>query len=82
MKKMGSVSQVLDFLRGGPFGGSVASDVDPKSFAHRGDRGFDAPRRALPEIVNGSRAANCEGPGTKVEDVNRLLRQHTRMKKY
>ena len=38
--------------------------------------------RRYPQIVNGSRRKRiARGSGTKVEDVNRLLKQHAQMKK-
>jgi signal recognition particle subunit SRP54 len=86
MKKMGSMSQVLDFLpKVGPFRQMPSpADLDPKSLA-RIEAIVDSmtpEERRYPQIVNGSRRKRiAKGSGTKVEDVNRLLRQHTQMKK-
>jgi signal recognition particle subunit SRP54 len=86
MKKMGSISQVLDFLpKVGPFRQMPgASEVDPKALV-RIEAIVDsmtAEERRYPQIVNGSRRKRiARGSGTKVEDINRLLKQHAQMKK-
>jgi signal recognition particle subunit SRP54 len=86
MKKMGSLSQVLDFLpKVGPFRQMPSpADLDPKSLL-RIEAIVDSmtiEERRYPQIVNGNRRKRiARGSGTKVEDVNRLLRQHAQMKK-
>ncbi len=86
MKKMGSLSQVLDFLpKVGPFRQMPSpSELDPKSLV-RIEAIVDSmtpDERRYPQIVNGSRRKRiAKGSGTKVEDINRLLKQHAQMKK-
>ena len=86
MKKMGSMTQMLDFLpKVGPFRQMPSpSDLDAKQLV-RIEAIVDSmtpDERRYPQIVNGSRRKRiAKGSGTKVEDVNRLLRQHVQMKK-
>ena len=86
MKKMGSISQVLDFLpKVGPFRQMPSpSELDPRSLV-RIEAIVDSmtpEERRYPQIVNGSRRKRiAKGSGTKVEDINRLLKQHAQMKK-
>ena len=86
MKKMGPLSQVLDFLpKVGPFRQMPsAAEMDPKALTRIGAiiDSMTPDERRYPQIVNGSRRKRiAKGSGTKVEDVNRLLRQHAQMKK-
>ena len=86
MKKMGSLSQVLDFLpKIGPFRQMPkAAEMDPKALTRIGAiiDSMTSDERRYPQIVNGSRRKRiAKGSGTKVEDVNRLLKQHAQMKK-
>ncbi|HKB70725.1 MAG TPA: signal recognition particle protein [Thermoanaerobaculia bacterium] len=86
LKKMGPLSQVLDFLpKIGPFRQMPsAADMDPKALSRIGAiiDSMTADERRYPQIVNGSRRKRiAKGSGTKVEDVNRLLKQHAQMKK-
>jgi len=86
VQKMGSLSQMLDFLpKVGPFRQlSAASEIDPKALVRvEAILGSMTPEeRKFPQIVNGSRRKRiAAGSGTKVEDINRLLRQHAQMKK-
>jgi signal recognition particle subunit SRP54 len=86
MKKMGPLSQVLDFLpKIGPFRQMPsAAEMDPKALTRIGAiiDSMTADERRYPQIVNGSRRKRiAKGSGTKVEDVNRLLKQHAQMKK-
>ena len=83
---MGSMSQMLDFLpKVGPFRQMPSpSELDPKSLV-RIEAIVDSmtpDERRYPQIVNGSRRKRiAKGSGTRVEDVNRLLRQHVQMRK-
>jgi len=86
MKKMGPLSQVLDFLpKVGPFRQMPkAAEMDPKGLTRIGAiiDSMTPDERRYPQIVNGSRRKRiARGSGTKVEDVNRLLKQHAQMKK-
>jgi signal recognition particle subunit SRP54 len=86
MKKMGPLSQVFDFLpKLGPFRQMPkAAEMDPKALTRIGAiiDSMTADERQYPNIVNGSRRKRiAKGSGTKVEDVNRLLKQHAQMKK-
>jgi signal recognition particle subunit SRP54 len=86
MKKLGPLSQILDFLpKVGPFRQmSASSELDEKQLV-RVEAMIDSmtpEERRFPQIVNGSRRKRiARGSGTKVEDVNRLLKQHAQMKK-
>jgi len=86
MKKMGPLSQVLDFLpKLGPFRQMPkAAEMDPKALVRIGAiiDSMTPDERRYPQIVNGSRRKRiARGSGTKVEEVNRLLKQHAQMKK-
>ncbi len=86
MRKMGPLSQVLDFLpKVGPFRQMPsAAEMDPKALTRIGAiiDSMTSDERRYPQIVNGSRRKRiAKGSGTKVEDVNRLLKQHAQMKK-
>lgn len=86
MKKMGPLSQMLDFLpKVGPFRQMPkAAEMDPKGLTRIGAiiDSMTPDERRYPQIVNGSRRKRiARGSGTKVEDVNRLLKQHAQMKK-
>ncbi|HET7451462.1 MAG TPA: signal recognition particle protein [Thermoanaerobaculia bacterium] len=86
MRKMGPLSQVLDFLpKIGPFRQlPSAAEMDPKALTRIGAiiDSMTPDERRYPQIVNGSRRKRiARGSGTKVEDVNRLLKQHAQMKK-
>jgi signal recognition particle subunit SRP54 len=86
VQKMGSLSQMLDFLpKVGPFRQMAGSaEIDPKALV-RVEAIIDSmtpEERRFPQIVKGSRRKRiAAGSGTKVEDINRLLRQHAQMKK-
>jgi signal recognition particle subunit SRP54 len=86
MKKMGPLTQILDFLpKAGRFRQMAgAQDVDPKNLV-RVEAIIDSmtpDERRYPQILNGSRRKRiARGSGTRVEDVNRLLKQHAQMKK-
>lgn len=86
MKKMGPLSQMLEFLpKVGPFRQMPkAADLDPKALARIEAMisSMTPAERRYPQIVNGSRRKRiARGAGVKVEDVNRLLKQHVEMKK-
>ena len=83
MKKMGSLSKIIDMLPG-----AKVTDED----AERGEkqlrqaesiiRSMTPAERAKPSLINPSRKRRiAAGSGTRVEDVNRLLRQLEQSKK-
>ena len=86
MKKMGPISQMLEFLpRVGPFRQMPkAADLDPKALTRLEAMisSMTPDERRYPQIINGNRRKRiAKGSGTRVEDVNRLLKQHAEMKK-
>jgi signal recognition particle subunit SRP54 len=85
MKKMGSLSQVLNHLpQSGPFKGLNKLSIDDKKILH-----FEAiinsmtmDERENPNIINGSRRSRiARGSGRSVSEVNQLLKQFAEMKK-
>lgn len=86
MKKMGSLSQILGFLpKVGPFRQmSAASDLDEKELVRVEAiiNSMTPEERRYPQVINGRRRQRiARGSGTRVEHVNRLLKQHAQMKK-
>jgi len=86
MKKMGSMTQVLDFLpKVGPFRQMPSpTELDPR-FLVRLEAIVDSmtpEERRYPQIVSGSRRKRiAKGSGTTVQEINRLLKQYLQMKK-
>lgn len=83
IKKMGSIKSLMAMLPG--VGDKVKDiDIDEKQF-YRVDAiitSMTLEERAKPSIVNPSRKKRiAAGSGTKVEDVNRLLKQFEQMQK-
>ncbi|MGC8891127.1 MAG: signal recognition particle protein [Candidatus Saccharicenans sp.] len=85
LKKMGSLSDLLDFLpKVGPFKGIGSLNVDDKRLIY-----FEAiinsmtpEERENPRIINGSRRARiARGSGRPVQEVNQLLKQFFEMEK-
>jgi len=85
MKKMGSLSQILNLLpAGGPFRDVSKINIDDKKILH-----FEAiinsmtpEERQNPKIINGSRRKRIAmGSGRSVAEVNQLLKQFLEMKK-
>jgi signal recognition particle subunit SRP54 len=85
VKKMGSLQQVLSMI---PGLGSAARDVDTEA----GERelkhasaiidSMTPLERGDPSVINGSRRKRiARGSGTRVEDVNRLLKQFAQARK-
>ena len=84
VKKMGPLSGLLDLLpRTGALKAS-AEGVDEKALA-RVQAILDSmtpEERAYPQVLNGSRKKRISaGSGTKVSDINRLLKQYQQMKR-
>ncbi len=85
MKKMGSMSQILNLLpTGGPFRDVSKINIDDKKILY-----FEAiinsmtpKERKNPKIINGSRRQRiARGSGRSVSEVNQLLKQFLEMKK-
>lgn len=83
IKKMGSLSGVLSMLPG--VGGKIKEeDIDEKVLSRTEAiiLSMTAKEREKPSLINPSRKRRIAvGSGTKVEDVNRLLRQFEQMEK-
>ncbi|HIZ55244.1 MAG TPA: signal recognition particle protein [Firmicutes bacterium] len=83
IQKMGSIKQILSMLPG--IGNKVQDmDVDEKQFVRIEAiiTSMTPKERAKPAIINPSRKRRiAAGSGTKVEDINRLLRQFEQMQK-
>lgn len=85
IKRMGSISSLASMI---PGMGKLVKDVDPE-LAEREMKKVEAiilsmtpKERRHPEIIDGSRRKRIsKGSGTKVEDVNQLLKQFIEMKK-
>jgi signal recognition particle subunit SRP54 len=82
VKKMGGVSAMLDML---PGGAKVdPSQVDEKAFARIEAmiHSMTPAERAKPDLINPRRKRRiAAGSGTRVEDVNKLLKQFEMMQK-
>ena len=85
VKKMGSLDQVLGMI---PGLGQAAKQVDTEAGEREMKRAtaiidsMTAQERREPSVINGSRRKRiARGSGTRVEDVNRLLRQFAQARK-
>jgi signal recognition particle subunit SRP54 len=85
VKKMGSLEQVLSMI---PGLGSAAREVDTEAGEREMKRSaaiidsMTPLERRDPSVVNGSRRKRiAKGSGTRVEDVNRLLKQFAQARK-
>ena len=86
MRKMGSLSSLLDLLpKGGAFRGLSAPEaVDEKQLTRVGAiiDSMTPDERRYPQILNGSRKKRvASGSGTSVSEINRLLKQYQQMRK-
>jgi signal recognition particle subunit SRP54 len=84
--KMGSMSQMLEMLPGmGGLKEKLPAEALDERRLRRGKaiiQSMTAKERRLPQIIHGERRKRiARGSGTKVEDVNQLLRQLEQMKK-
>ncbi|MBQ4100151.1 MAG: signal recognition particle protein, partial [Oscillospiraceae bacterium] len=82
VKKMGSIGQILSMLPGG--NKINADDIDEKQFVRMEAmiNSMTKKERAKPQIINPQRKRRiAAGSGTRVEDVNLLLRQFEQMQK-
>ena len=85
IKKMGSISSLASMI---PGMGKMVKDVDPEQAEKEMKRieaiilSMTALERKDSSIINGSRRKRiAKGSGTRVEDVNKLLKQFLEMKK-
>ena len=84
LKKMGNLDQLLSMMPGMNQGALKNAQIDEGQMARTEAiiRSMTRTERARPEIINGSRRKRiANGSGTKVEDVNRLLKQFDQSKK-
>jgi len=85
MKNMGGITSLLDKLPGmGQLSATARDQVDDKQFLRLEAiiNSMTRQERQFPEIIKSSRKRRiAAGSGTQVQDVNRLLKQFTQMKK-
>ena len=85
MKNMGGITSLLDKLPGmGQLTQAAQSQIDNKQFVRMEALicSMTPAERRDPEILNGSRKRRiCQGSGTDIQDLNRLLKQHKQMQK-
>jgi signal recognition particle subunit SRP54 len=86
IKKMGSISQILEMMPGNM--GQMARAVDPKDAEKQLKQteaiinSMTSQERRFPDILNASRRRRiASGSGTQVQDVNRLIKQYRDIKK-
>lgn len=85
MNNMGGVAGLLDKIPGLPGGtGALKSELDQGQFIRLGAiiDSMTRQERMTPEIINGSRKKRiAAGAGARIQDVNKLLKQHRQMQK-
>ena len=85
MKNMGGMSSMLDKMPGMSGMGAMAKEqVDGKMFVQMEAiiNSMTPAERKNPDVLNGSRKRRITlGSGTKVQDLNRLVKQHKQMQK-
>ena len=84
LKKMGNLDQLLSMMPGVNQGALKNAQVDESQMAKIEAiiLSMTKSERLKPEIINGSRRKRiADGSGTKVEDVNRLLKQFDQTRK-
>ncbi len=86
MEKMGGLSSLIDKLPG--VGGNISAQLQNPEHMKQIRRmvaiidSMTPQERRKPEIINGSRKRRvANGSGTRIQDVNRLLKQHKQMQK-
>ena len=83
VRRMGPLSSLLEMLPG--FGGlpeGMSLEDDALKSTQAILDSMTADERMRPSIISGSRKRRiAKGSGTKVQDINRLLKQHAQMKK-
>ncbi len=85
MSNMGGITGMLDKLPGmGNIAQMAEQNMDMKMFARMEAmiNSMTPLERRKPELIQGSRKRRiCQGSGTQVQDLNRLLKQHKQMQK-
>jgi len=84
IKKMGSMEQIMGMLPGVKTGALKDAKVDEKQFARLEAiiKSMTPHEKTKPDIINASRKKRiAAGSGTKVEDVNKLLKQFEQIQK-
>jgi signal recognition particle subunit SRP54 len=85
MNNMGGITGMLDKLPGmGNMAQMAQQNLDMKMFARMEAmiNSMTPLERRKPELIQGSRKRRiCQGSGTQVQDLNRLLKQHKQMQK-
>lgn len=85
MKTMGGMTSILDKMPGmGALPPGAAAKVDDKQFVRMEAiiNSMTPRERRNPDVLNGSRKRRiCQGSGTQVQDLNRLIKQHKQMQK-
>lgn len=85
MDNMGGIADLLDKMPGLPGGaGALKPELDQGQFIRLGAiiDSMTRQERMTPEIINGSRKRRiAAGSGARIQDVNKLLKQHRQMQK-
>ena len=85
MKKMGGMSNMLEKLPGMGGLAKIAEQQGPMKEFGKMEAIINSMtpwERQKPELLNGSRKRRiCEGSGTQLQDLNRLIKQHKQMQK-
>lgn len=85
IQKLGPLSQILELMpKVGPFKGMAGAKVDDKELRRVEAiiNSMTPQERRKPQILNGKRRKRiARGSGTRVQDVNRLLKQYQAMRK-
>lgn len=85
MKTMGGMTSILDKMPGmGALPPGAAAKVDDRQFVRMEAiiNSMTPRERRNPDVLNGSRKRRiCQGSGTQVQDLNRLIKQHKQMQK-
>ena len=85
MDNMGGIAGLLDKMPGLPGGaGALKPELDQGQFIRLGAilDSMTRQERMTPEIINGSRKRRiAAGSGARIQDVNKLLKQHRQMQK-
>lgn len=82
VKKLGSMESIMSMMPG--MSGVKIGENEEKQFARTEAiiQSMTSQERTRPELINGSRRLRiANGSGTKVSDVNQLLKQFTQMRK-
>ncbi len=85
IRRLGPLSQIMEMLpKAGPFRGLEGANVDERELTRIEAiiNSMTPLERRRPKVLNGSRRKRiAQGSGTRVQDVNRLLKRYLEMKK-